>query len=139
MVKSKSLIIYGISLALLAFAVQWLQSRYALQLFSTEAYVIVLALGFTALGIWVGTHLGGRGGDHPFSRNEAVIESLGLTDREIEVLQAVARGESNAEIAASLFVSTSTIKTHLVHLYQKLEVSRRTQAVQKARALSVIE
>ncbi|MCZ6617923.1 MAG: LuxR C-terminal-related transcriptional regulator [Gammaproteobacteria bacterium] len=73
-----------------------------------------------------------------FEKNERVIDTLGLTAREVQVLELLAEGDSNTELAKRLFVSTSTIKTHLLHLYQKLDVSRRTQAVQKAKSLEII-
>jgi LuxR family maltose regulon positive regulatory protein len=61
-----------------------------------------------------------------------------LTQREIEVLRLVAAGHSNAEIAAELFVERSTVKTHLIHLYDKLGVHSRTQALAQARALRIL-
>jgi len=61
-----------------------------------------------------------------------------VSDREYDVLKLLAEGQSNQEIADLLFVSANTVKTHLAHLYEKLEVSRRTQAIQKAKALSLI-
>jgi ATP/maltotriose-dependent transcriptional regulator MalT len=77
----------------------------------------------------------GNGG---FERNDRVIETLGISGRELEVLELLAEGLSNKEIAARLYVSSHTIKTHLSNLYQKLEVSRRTQAIQKARMLGIL-
>jgi len=129
---------YGLALAAGAFLLQWLETQYALRLFSTEIYIAVLAAAFTGVGIWIGSRLSRRLDTRPFARNDRVIETLGLTPREIEVLERLAAGDSNQEMADRLFVSTSTIKTHLVHVYQKLDVSRRTQAVQKARALEII-
>jgi LuxR family maltose regulon positive regulatory protein len=61
-----------------------------------------------------------------------------LTDRELDVLRLLAAGRSNAEMAAELFVETSTVKTHLVHVYSKLDVHSRTQAVARARALGLL-
>ncbi|NNC98948.1 MAG: response regulator transcription factor [Gammaproteobacteria bacterium] len=129
---------YGLALALGAFILQWLDNHYGLQLFSTEFYIFILAILFTLLGIWVGTRVSKKPSDVPFAKNRQAIETLGLSARELEVLEHLAQGESNLEIAEGLFVSPSTVKTHLVHLYQKLEVSRRTQAVKKAKSLKII-
>ena len=131
-------VLYGLALALGAFALQWLEFQYALRLFSTEIYIVLLAIMFTGIGLWIGARLGHRVRDLAFEKNHRVIRTLRLTNKEIQVLERVAEGDSNHEIAKRLFVSTSTIKTHLVHLYQKLEVSRRTQAVQKAKSLQII-
>ena len=134
----KVTVIYGLAMALGAFALQWLENQYALRLFSTEIYIVLIALMFTGMGVWVGARLSNRPQDKTFERNERVINTLGLTAREIQVLELLAEGRSNQEIAKRLFVSTSTIKSHLVHLYQKLDVSRRTQAIQKAKSLKII-
>jgi DNA-binding CsgD family transcriptional regulator len=134
----KMTIIYGLALAVGAFALHWLENQYAVHLFSTEFYIVVLAALFTGIGVWIGARLSSGSRDPSFERNERVIKTLGLTRKEIEVLELLAQGGSNGEIANRLFVSTSTIKSHLVHLYQKLDVSRRTQAVQKARSLQII-
>lgn len=61
-----------------------------------------------------------------------------ISARELEVLQLLANGHSNKEIAAELFVSPNTVKTHIARLYEKLEVSRRTQAVSRAKALQLV-
>ena len=129
----------AVLLAIGAFLLHWLELQHELRLFSTELYVVIVASVFTVLGVWIGSRLGrGRPAATAFERNDTVIETLGLTDKELEVLQRVAEGGSNRQIADGLFVSVSTIKTHLVHIYQKLEVSRRTEAVQKARQLRII-
>ena len=131
--------IYSLAIASAAFALQWLEYQYAVRVLSTEIYIVVIALLFTALGIWVGGQLT-RGGGAPkvFEKNIQAIEYLGISQREWEVLELLAEGHSNKEIAEKLFVSPNTVKTHLGNLYGKLEVSRRTQAVQKARTLRMI-
>jgi len=134
----KITIVYGLALAIGAFALHWLESQYAVRLFSTEIYIVILATFFTGMGVWIGARLRGQSQDPSFEKNERVIKTLGLTGKEIEVIGLLAEGGSNQEIANRLFVSTSTIKSHLVHLYQKLGVSRRTQAIQKARTLRII-
>jgi DNA-binding NarL/FixJ family response regulator len=134
----RTMAIYGLAMAAGAFLLQWLENQYALQLFSTEIYIVLLAVLFTGVGIWIGNRLSRRPAATEFVPNEKAAATLGLTEREIEVLRLLAEGGSNDDIAKRLYVSTSTVKTHLVHLYQKLNVARRTQAVQKARSLQII-
>lgn len=73
-----------------------------------------------------------------FVPDTAQIAQLQLSKRELEILNLMAQGHSNEEIAASLFVSLSTVKTHNQNLFTKLDVKRRTQAVEKARRLNLI-
>ncbi len=133
----KSTLLYGSATAIAVFALQWLEYQYAVRLFSTELYIVLVAILFTGAGIWIGTHLG-RPQTTEFQKNERAIETLGLTNREIQVLELLAEGDTNQQIADQLFVAPSTVKTHLVHLYQKLDVLRRTQAIQKAKHLKII-
>lgn len=135
---TKSIVAYSLAIASSAFFLQWLEYQYAIRVFSTEIYVVIVATLFTGLGAWAGSKLTRRRLPSGFERNSRAIEYLGISDREYEVLQLLAEGHSNKEIAERLFVSTNTIKTHLSNVYAKLEVSRRTQAVQKARALRLI-
>lgn len=130
--------VYGAALAVGAFALHWLENQYVVSAFSTEIYTIVLAVLFTFLGIWIGSQFRVRAGTNFFEKNERAVTALRLTAKEVEVLELLALGGSNQDLAEQLYVSTSTIKSHLIHLYQKLEVSRRTQAIQKARALKII-
>jgi DNA-binding CsgD family transcriptional regulator len=136
---ARTIILYAIALALAAAALDWLQYRYAIHAFSTEIYVGLLALGFTALGIWAGARLTPRPAGGPFQRNQAAVRSLGLTPRECEILGLLASGRSNKEMARRLDISPNTVKTHIASVYAKLEVQKRMQAVEKARMLSVIE
>jgi len=135
---SSTSIRYGLAMAVGLFALRWLETQYAIHLFPTELYIVVLAALFTAVGIWIGARLSGQSPATAFARNEQAIQTLGLTKKELEVLELLAAGGSNQQMAKQLFVSTSTIKTHLVHIYQKLDVSSRTQAIQKARTLRII-
>jgi len=135
---AKSALIYGLALAAGVFLLQWLEVQYAIRRFTTEIYIVILALIFAGVGIWFGRQTGDRALPNSFERNEKVIRTLGLTQKEVEVLTLLAEGGSNSDIAKALFVSTSTVKTHLVHIYQKLEVGRRTAAVKKGRALGII-
>lgn len=134
----RTILIYGGVLAIAAFALQQLEYRYLARAFATEIYIVLIALGFTALGVWAGRRLTAGVPAGPFARNDAALRSLGVTDREYEVLTLLAEGLANKEIARRLDVSPNTIKTHVARLYEKLEVERRTQAVQKARELALI-
>ena len=134
---NKTVLIYGAVLALAAFVLQWLDYQHSVRVFATEIYIIIIAVGFTVLGLWIGRRLTGRQ-DGEFRRNSKAIEALGISDREYQVLELLAKGHSNQEIADSLFISLNTIKTHIANLYQKLGVSRRTQAVNKARSLNLV-
>lgn len=135
---NRTTLLYAIALAAGAFLLQWLENQYALRLFSTEIYILLLVSLFTFLGIWIGRRLSATPDPTSFARNDTVIKTLGLTAKELEVLALLADGGTNQEMARRLHISTSTIKTHLVHLYQKLEVARRTQAISKARSLRII-
>ncbi len=134
----RAVLIYGLAIAGAAFFLQWIEYRYAVRVFSTEIYVVVVAALFTALGIWVGHRLTYRPPPAPFEKNRRALDYLGISEREYQVLVLLAEGHSNREIAKRLFISPNTIKTHLAHLYEKMEVSRRTTAVQKARSLRLI-
>jgi ATP/maltotriose-dependent transcriptional regulator MalT len=74
----------------------------------------------------------------PFARNEARLAQLGITPRELEILEALAAGFSNREIAERLFVSENTVKTHTARVFDKLGARRRTQAVQRAKEAGLI-
>lgn len=135
---AKPVALYALALAAGAFALEWLEYKYVTRAFATEIYIVLIALAFTGLGIWAGYRLTPKSAALPFERNEAVRKSLGLTDREFEVLERLAAGDANKEIARTLDVSPNTIKTHIASLFQKLEVERRTQAIQKAREFRLI-
>jgi DNA-binding CsgD family transcriptional regulator len=136
----RTIIIYAVALAAAAFALNWLEYRYLARAFSTELYIAILAVGFVALGIWAGVKLTPRrAGADAFARNEAAIRSLGLSPRECEILELLASGESNKEMARRLGISPNTVKTHVSRIYEKLEVQRRVQAIEKARFLALIQ
>ena len=129
---------YGLAVAGGAFLLEWFEYQHAVRLFSTPIFVALVALIFTVLGIWVGNRLTARSPSPVFERNESALAYLGISDREYEVLELLARGHSNREIAKALFVSPNTVKSHVGRLYEKLGVSRRTQAVQRARSLRML-
>ena len=134
----RQVVIYGLVLALAAVGLEWLRFRHVTRIDSTEIYVAILAIGFIALGIWVGRKLTPRPRPAEFRRNDAAIRSLGLTERECDILARLASGQSNKELARTLAISPNTVKTHLARVFEKLEVQNRMQAVEKARWLALI-
>lgn len=134
----RTILLYAAALAIAAGALQWLEYRYAVRAFSTEIYIVLLAAGFMALGLWAGNRLTRRPAPAEFERNDAAIRSLGLTPRECEILELLASGKSNKEMARALGISPHTVKTHVARVFEKLEVDRRMAAVEKARWLALI-
>lgn len=134
----RQVVIYGLLLALSAVGLEWLRFRHVTRIDSTEIYIAILAIGFIALGIWVGRKLTPQPRPAEFQRNDAAIRSLGLTERECEILGALASGQSNKELARTFAISPNTVKTHVARLFEKLEVQNRMQAVEKARWLTLI-
>ena len=135
---ARTILLYAVALALVAVALDWLEYRHAVRAFSTEIYIVLLAMLFMALGLWAGRRLTPRTVAAPFVRNDAAARSLGLTGRECEILEMLASGRSNKEMARALEISPNTVKTHLARVYEKLEVRRRVQAIEKARWLALI-
>jgi len=141
------LILYGICMAILLFLLKWLELRFVIIDHAFEVYVGAIAVIFTGLGIWLATKIVRPKvtivekevyAKPPFSVNKKELELLNLSKRELEVLQLMAEGLSNKEIADRLFVSLSTIKTHSNNLFDKMNVERRTQAIDKAKRLGII-
>jgi DNA-binding NarL/FixJ family response regulator len=133
----RTILFYGAFLALGAFALSWLEYRFLVQRYSLEVYVALVALAFLGLGVWVGSRFR-RPPPTAFEANTRVQETLGISGRELEVLELLAAGRSNKEIAKRLEVSPNTVKTHVGKLYDKLEVKRRTEAILRARELGMI-
>jgi DNA-binding CsgD family transcriptional regulator len=134
----RTILIYGAILAAESFALQWLQYQYLVRAYPGEFYIALVALAFLALGIWVGARLFHRAPAAPFEANTRVRETLGISARGLQVLELLATGRSNKEIASHLNVSPNTIKTHIAKLFEKLEVRRRTAAILRARELGMI-
>lgn len=134
----RTILLYAVALALAVFLLEWLQYRFWARAIGIELLVGLVGLGCVGLGIWVGVRLTRKAGPAPFVRNDAAIASLGLTPRELDVLEALVSGESNKELARSLGVSPNTVKTHLARLFDKLDVTSRVQAIETARALRLI-
>ncbi len=150
-VKNKLVLIYGIAMAALIFLLKWLELRFIIINHSFEVYIGLIALLFTALGIWLAIKLTKPkvrtviiekpvyiSPSETFELNEQLIRKLNLSNRELEVLNLMANGLSNQEIAAQLYLSLNTVKTHSSNLFEKMEVKSRTQAIEKARRLSII-
>lgn len=135
---ARTVLIYAVALALVAAGLEWIQYRYLVHAFSVELYIGLIAAVFTAIGIWAGNRLTRGPAPPAFERNEAAIRALGLTGRECEILERLASGQSNRELAHGFGISANTVKTHLANLYAKLGVDRRIQAIEKARFLSLI-
>jgi two-component system, NarL family, response regulator LiaR len=149
--KNKATILYGISLAFLLFLLKWLELRFIIFDHSFEIYIGFIALIFTGLGIWLALKLSRPkiktvviekevyvNKNEDFVLDTSMVSQLELSKRELEILGLMAEGHSNQEIAAKLFVSLSTVKTHNQNLFEKLDVKRRTQAIEKARRLHLI-
>ncbi|MEA3044787.1 MAG: hypothetical protein QOH47_2625 [Sphingomonadales bacterium] len=134
----RTILLYAAALALAATGLEWLKYRYWTDAFSTEIYLFLIAAGFIALGLWAGRRLTPRQRAAAFERNDAAIRSLGLTPRECEILALLASGRSNKELARALGISPNTVKTHVGRLFEKLEVQKRVQAIEKARSLALI-
>lgn len=130
---------YGLTLAVVAWLLRWMDFRYQMRRGPEELMLGLGALFFTGLGLWAGWRLRrARRPAEPFQENRRALDYLGISERELEILHLVAAGASNKEIARRAFISTNTVKTHLSSLYGKLDVSRRTQAVRKARELGIL-
>ncbi|RYD41475.1 MAG: response regulator transcription factor [Sphingomonadales bacterium] len=133
----RPVILHGIALAAAAFLLEWLNYKHVVHRWSTEFYIVCVAVLCVALGIWAGNRLTARP-RQAFLRNDAAIAALGLSARECEVLEMLAAGHANKVIARQLDISPNTVKTHVARVYEKLAVASRTQAVRKARSLDIL-
>lgn len=155
----KTVLIYGLLGGALITLLKLVEYRYLVIEHSLELYGGVVALVFAVVGIGLGRQIRRErvvtrevrveipvevpvevpvARDGPFVRDAARVEELGLTPRELEILEAMAAGLSNKEIAERLFVSENTVKTHAGRLFSKLDAKRRTQAVQRAKEAGLI-
>jgi len=137
----RTIVLYGIALAILIFILKFVEYRFFVRDLSLEFYIGLIAILFTSVGIWSGIRLTSKKvivTSAPFELDPSRLEKLGISKREHEVLELMAQGLSNQEIADKLFVSLNTVKTHSSNLFLKLDTKRRTQAVQKAKELRLI-
>ena len=134
----RTVVTAGLVLALGAFVLAWLDLQQVTHRMTPKLYVALIAVVFAAGGLWLGWRIAVRRLGPDFTRNDAAVRSLGLTGQEMKVLDALASGRANKEIARSMGLSPNTVKTHLANLFAKLEVTTRTGAVTRARDLSLI-
>ena len=147
----KTVLLYGILGGVLIAGLKFVEYRFLVLEHSIEIYGGIIALLFASVGIWLGLKLTKTREtvvvrevpvpfpvSGPFERNQARLEQLGITARELEILEAMAAGFSNREIAEKLFVSENTVKTHAGRVFEKLSAKRRTQAVQLAKEAGLI-
>jgi len=150
--KHKEILIYCISMALLLFLIKWLEAHFIIFDYRLDFFIGAIAIVFTVLGIWLALKLVKPKVeiriiekevyiDKPTTQTEISqkeIEKLGISKRELDVLNLMATGLSNEEIAGKLFIGLNTVKTHSSNVFLKLDVKRRTQAVEKAKRLNII-
>ena len=141
----KRILVYSSAAGVLLTLLKYIEYQHFVREYPGEVYGGFVALIFTGVGIYFGLRWTSpkevvreiRIGE-PFVLNTAKLEELGITKREHEILALIAEGLSNREIAEKLFVSENTVKTHSSRLFDKMDVKRRVQAVQKARDLGLI-
>jgi DNA-binding CsgD family transcriptional regulator len=145
----RHVLIYGLIGGMLIAVLKWTEYRFLVIEHSIEIYGGLIAATFAVLGIWLGLKLTGRqqriivrevpaSAEEPFLPDEKKREHLGITRRELEILELIARGMSNREIAEKLYVSENTVKTHSSRVFDKLGAKRRTQAVQLGKEFGLL-
>ena len=143
----KHVLLYGIVAGLVIAALRTIEYRWLVIEYSVEIYGALIAAVFVTLGIWLGLKLTRErvvvrevvvAPPSTFIPDDAQRESLGITRRELEILELIAAGLSNREIADRANVSENTVKTHSSRVFDKLGVSRRTQAVALGKQLRLI-
>jgi DNA-binding CsgD family transcriptional regulator len=145
----RHILLYGLIGGILIAALKWTEYRFLIIEHSVEIYGGLIAATFAVLGIWLGLKLTRTQErivikevpiptGEPFHPDDSKREALGITPRELEILELIAQGLSNREIAEKLFVSENTVKTHSSRVFDKLGAKRRTQAVQLGKELRLI-
>jgi len=145
----RDILLYGLCGGALILILKLTEYRFLVVEHSVEIYGALIAALFAALGIWLGLTLTRKKppiilseipaqASDPFAPDEARLTQLGITPHELEILGLIAAGLSNREIAARLFVSENTVKTHSSRFFDKLGAKRRTQAVQIAKTSRLI-
>lgn len=149
----KHVLLYGLAGGILVVVLRLIEYRYLVIEHSIEIYGGLVAAVFAGVGIWLGLRLTRARTTvvetvvvrevpvpvrEPFVRDDAAVAVLGITPRELEILELIAVGLSTKEIAERIFVSENTVKTHASRLFDKLGAKRRTQAVQLGKARRLI-
>lgn len=145
----KRILLYGLLGGLLIALLKLIEYKHFIGAYPTEVYGGVVALIFAGVGIYLGLRWNRRrehvvvkevrvGEADPFVLHVENLRELGITERELQVLGLIAQGLSNREIGEKLFVSENTVKTHSSHLFEKIGVNRRVQAIQKGKELGLI-
>ena len=131
-------LLYGVLLAAGTLALQLLDYQRYARTHSGDIYIFLIAAGFLALGVYVGIRMTAAPRAAPFEGNPQAVAALGISARELEVLEQIMAGRSNQEIADRLGVSLNTVKTHVARLIEKLGAKRRGDAAARARELGIV-
>jgi two-component system, NarL family, response regulator LiaR len=145
----RTILICGLLGGLLIALLRWSEYQFLVIDHSVEIYAALVAAVFAGLGIWLGIRLTRTGAvvgvepvpaaaNSPFVPDDKKRDDLGITRREMEILELVAQGMSNREIAEKLFVSENTVKTHCSRAFDKLGARRRTEAVLMGKKLGLL-
>ncbi len=129
---------YGALLASATLLLEWLDYQQLVRAHSGGIYVLLVAILFLGLGIYLGARVVGAARPASFDGNLRAQASLRISPSELAVLNELAAGRSNKEIAARLEVSPNTVKTHVARLFDKLGARRRTDAINRARELGIV-
>lgn len=134
----RSVVTYGAFLAAGAVALEWIGYQRFVRSHASDLYLFLVAAAFLALGLLVGVKVLAPRPRSGFDGNPRAVAALGISAREREVLELLAAGHANKEIAARLGVSPHTVKTHVARLLEKLGARRRTDAIARARELGIL-
>lgn len=135
----RRIVLYGALLAAGTLLLQWLDYQRLVRSHLGDVYVFLIAGGFLVLGVWLGARGIARPAPRAFDGNPQAVAVLGLSPRELQVLEELLAGRSNQEIAERLGVSLNTVKTHVARLLEKLGAKRRGDAVARARELGIVK
>ncbi len=143
----KYIVVYGLSFVGIIISIQFIRYNYWLSRIDDNVYGSLIALLFLVLGIYLARNKSQKTQEEPIlieqndlkiSSNDEIAEKLNISKRELEVLVLLTKGYTNQEIADELFISLNTAKTHISNIYLKLDVTKRTKAIAKAKELSLV-
>lgn len=140
----KVILTFGLIASLLLLLLQLSKFSFMINSFNSEIVITIFAVLFLGFGFLASrVMLKKKKADNSIITQEPIIDQskikeLGISKREYEVLQKIEAGLSNQEIAQTLFISESTVKTHVSNLLLKLDARRRTQAVIVAKELKIL-